>query len=47
MSMANTAVICARVDQRIKEELDNYLRVTGTTLTTAICDLIERGLVSV
>lgn len=44
---SNSAVIYARVSERLKEELDNYASEKGTTLTTAVCDLIERGLVSV
>lgn len=43
----NSAVIYARVPESLKEAIDSYALERGTTLTSAVSDLLERGLVSV
>ena len=39
-------VIYARVPEVLKDAVDEYAAVRGTTLTSAVVDLLERGLVS-
>jgi antitoxin component of RelBE/YafQ-DinJ toxin-antitoxin module len=42
-----TQVLYARIDQDLKTEIDELARERGTTLTSAVADLIARGLASV
>lgn len=47
MSYVATEVIYARVPKDLKEAADEYARTRGATLTSAVVDLIDRGLSSV
>lgn len=42
-----TQVLYARIDEELKAEIDDLARERGTTLTSAVADLITRGLAAV
>lgn len=43
----STAVIYARIPEALKETVEGYAKEQGATLTTAVVDLLERGLEAV
>ena|ERR1035438_7180395 len=43
----STQVLYARIQEDLKTEVDEHARLRGVTLTTAVSDLVTRGLASI